>query len=501
MKMSVSRLASVAAALSLGLVATPTAAQTNGYVLQCLSARTSGQGCVTRAQEATPTSLFRDPAGLTAFARPALEFNAAPFVPGLTFENAANPVADGTRHVYPMGSVAYVGPRLGRFAWAVGMEPIGGFGSDFELQHALLSGPNGTLVDYESFFAAVKIGGSVATELAPGLSLGAGLSAVYAQIRDFRMPFTMPPSFALGMGGFPSLDPGVYGPLFQQFTELTAYGDSESYTGLTWTADVGLRYEAPSGFTLSASWSPETAIDVENGTAVIDMTAQFGQMMQAMVMARAQAYQESPEGAQAAVMGQLAAAGLDLQAGMQSTYDASTTITLPMTVGVGIALPTTPDLRLAAEVEWRRWSDAQSTMPFRLTNGQNPNINLMVNADPTNGDFTYPFPLNWEDTWSVKFGAEYGLGEVNAVRGGFLYGQNPVPGNTVFVAFPAISTSAATAGLTLDLGGFPLDLGYVHAFDTEIVGCDDQHLLGAEYNGSRTTMNQHTFTVGTVIRF
>lgn len=501
MKMSVSRLALVATALTLGLVAAPTAAQTNGYVLQCLSARTSGQGCVTRAQQATPTSLFRDPAGLTAFARPALEFNAAPFVPGLTFENAANPVADGTRHVYPMGSVAYVGPRIGRFAWAVGMEPIGGFGSDFQLQHGLLSGADGTPIDYESFFAAAKIGGSVATELAPGLSVGVGLSAVYAQIRDFRMPFTMPPSFALGMGGIPMLDPGVYGPLFQQFTELTAYGDSDSYTGLTWTADLGLRYDAPSGLTVSASWSPETAIDVENGTAVIDMTAQFGQMMQAMVMARAQAYQESPEAAQAVVMGQLAAAGLDLQGGMEATYDAATTITLPMTLGVGVSLPATPGLRLAAEVEWRRWSDAQNAMPFRLSNGTNPNINLMVNADPSDGDFTYPFPLNWEDTWSAKLGAEYGLGEINAVRAGFLYGQNPVPENTVFVAFPAISTSAATLGATWDIGGFPLDLGFVHAFDTEIVGCDHNHLLGAEYNNSKTTMNQNTFTVGTVIRF
>ncbi|NNF39488.1 MAG: hypothetical protein HKN71_12525 [Gemmatimonadetes bacterium] len=501
MKMSVVRAGSLAAALTLAFAAAPTAAQTNGYVLQCLSARTSGQGCVTRAQEATPTSLFRDPASLVSFDQPSLEINAAPFIPGLTFENSINPVVDGNRHVYPMGSVAYVGPKVGRFAWALGVEPIGGFGSDFELQHALLSGPGSDLVQYESFFAAAKIGGSVATELAPGLSIGAGLSAVYAQIRDFRMPFTMPPSIAQGLGGIPQLDPGVYGPLFQQFTELTAYGDSESYTGLTWTADIGLRYEADSGFIVSASWSPETAIDVENGTAIIDMNAQFGQMMQAMVMARAQAYQESPEMAQAAVMGQLAAAGLDLQAGMTANYEAATTITLPMTFGLGIAVPATPDLRLAAEVEWRGWENAQSTMPFRLTEGDNANINFMVNADPTNGDFTYPFPLNWEDTWSAKLGAEYALNETNAIRGGLLYGQNPVPDNTVFVAFPAISTSAATVGLTWDIGGFPLDVGYVHAFNTELVACDHNHLIGAEYNSSTTTMNQNTFTIGTVVRF
>ena len=52
MKMSAVRAGSLAAVITLGLAASPAPAQTNGYVLQCLSARTSGQGCVTRAQEA-----------------------------------------------------------------------------------------------------------------------------------------------------------------------------------------------------------------------------------------------------------------------------------------------------------------------------------------------------------------------------------------------------------------------------------------------------------------
>jgi long-subunit fatty acid transport protein len=489
------------AALAMALLAVPAAAQTNGFVLQCLSARTSGQGCVTRAQEATPTSLFRDPASLVDFERPALEVNAAPFVPGLTFENAANAQVDGTRHVFPLGSVAYVGPRIGGLSWAVGLEPIGGFGSDFELQHALLSGPNNDLVDYESYFAAAKLGPAVAFELAPGFSVGASASLVYGMIRDFRMPFTMPPTAAQGLAGIPMLDPQVYGPLFQQFTELTAYGDSEDYAGITWTADVGIRYRNESGFALSASWSPERPIEVDGGVATIDLTAQFVQMMQAMVMARAQAYAETPDQAQAAVMGQLGAAGLNLQAGMSADYDAATTITLPMTAGLGMSLPFTSKWNLAAEVEWRRWSQAEDVMPFVLTGGENPNINLMLHGDPSNGDFTYPFPLQWEDTWSVKFGTEYELASGNVLRAGYLRGGNPVPDYTVFITFPAISTQAVTAGLTWDVAGFPIDVSYVHAFEQELYGCNHNHLLGAEYNASRTTMNQNVFTVGTVVSF
>ena len=486
---------------ALAVLPVTSAAQTNGFVLQCLSARTAGQGCVTRAQDAVPTSLFRDPAGLVAFTRPTLEVNASPFVPELTFENARNSRVEGTTHVFPLGSIAYVGPRFGPLAWAVGLEPIGGFGSDFELSHALLSGQENRPIDYESYFAAAKLGPAFALEITPGLSFGAGVSLVYAQIRDFRMPFTMPPSAAPGMAGIAQLDPTVYGPLFQNFTELTAYGDSESYDGLTWTADVGLRFESRSGLRIAASWAPERAIDVDEGVATIDMGAQFGQMMQAMVIARAQADGVAPDVAQRTVTAQLQAAGLDLTAGMAATYEAGTTVTLPMTAGIGVSAPLAPRMSVSGEVEWRRWSDAQDVMPFRLTGGTNPNINLMMNGNPAVGDFTYPFPLDWQDTWSFKVGGSYSLSFDQTFRAGFVYGENPVPDNTVFITFPAISSRAVTAGVTWGVAGVPVDIAYIYALENEVVGCHDGHLLGAEYNGSRTTMSQNVFTIGTRLRF
>jgi len=477
-------------------------AQTNGFVLQCLSARTSGQGCVTRAQGDAPTSLFRDPAGLVALSGPALELNAAPFMPALTFSNGANTgVVDGRSHAYPMASFAYAGRKLGRLAWAVGLEPIGGFGSDFELRHQLLSGAQGVPISYKSFFAAAKFGPALAYELAPGLSVGGSVSGVFALISDFRMPFAMSPAAAQGMTGIPQLDPAVYGPLFQQFTEMTAYGDSKGYAGLTWTADLGVAYRAPSGFAVSASWAPERAIVVDGGSAVIDMSAQFGAMMQAMVQARMQAYGEPSAFAQAAVQQQLAAAGLNLQAGMAGNYAAATTITLPMTAGAGVALPVGPRLRLAGELEWRRWSKAEDVMPFALTEGDNPNINLMLNGDPANGAFTYPFPLYWEDALSAKAGATWQLAGANALRTGFMYGQNPVPGHTVFITFPAISTKALTVGTTWNIGRLPLDVSFVHAFEQELAGAPADHMISSEYVGSRTTMSENVVTVGTVLHF
>ncbi len=490
------------AAVALMVIPSLSVAQTNGFVLQCLSARTSAMGCVTRAQTDRPTSLFRDPAGLTSYTAPVLEANVAPFMPSLSFENGANTsVQNGALHAYPMASFAYVGPKLGeRMAWAVGMEPIGGFGSDFSLHHQLLSGPTGTPVSYESFFAAAKFGPSVAVQIAPGWSVGGSVSGVYAQIRDFRMPFSMSPTIATGMAGIPQLDPAVYGPVFQQFTELTAYGNSKAYSGLTWAADAGVAYRSPR-VAVSASWSPKRAITVDGGTATIEMTAQFTQMMQAMVAARMQAYGENAQTAQTTVMQQLASAGLNLQAGMSGAYTAATTITLPMTVGAGIAVPVTPAWTLAAEVEWRQWSSAMKTMPFSLTGGTNPNINLMLNANPSDGRFSYPFQLLWKDALSTKMGTSYRLASGNTISAGFLYGQDPVPDNTVFVTFPAISTAAMTVGTSWQIWGVPFDLSYVHAFAREVTGCAQGHKIGSEYVNSRTTMSEDVLTIGHVWRF
>ncbi len=489
------------AGLFLGLVAGSASAQTNGFELQCMSARAAGRGCVTRAQPDLPTSLFRDPAGIAAYDKPQLEVNVASFMPALTFQNAVNATTKGALHAYPLVSAAYVGRTLGRLHWAVGLEPIGGFGSDFRLHNALLGGPGDATVAYQSFFAAVKFGPTVAYDLLPGLSVGASLSGVYAQIRTFRMPFTMAPSFARGMAAIPQLDPTVYGPLFQQFTEMTAYGSSTGFAGLTWAADAGVAYRTPSGWAVSASWSPKRTITLDGAAATIDMTAQFQQMLGAMVAARATAYGETVQQAQSAVMQQLSAAGLDLSAGMKAAYRASTDLTLPMTFGAGLHAPLRPWWSVAAEVEWRQWSRAESTMPFRLSGGGNANLNLLINGDPANGSFAYPFPLEWKDTWSWKVGTEFTVRGAYKLRAGFLTGANPVPANTVFITFPAIATRAVTVGAGARLLGLPLDVAWVHALSQGIDGVPSGHLMGSEYDASHTTMSQNVVTVGTTVHF
>ena len=144
------------------------------------------------------------------------------------------------------------------------------------------------------------------------------------------------------------------------------------------------------------------------------------------------------------------------------------------------------------------WSRAEKVMPFVLTGGDNPNVNILVNGDPLNGAFTYPFPLEWKDSWTSKAGVAFALSTETTLRAGYLHGGNPVPANTVFIAFPAISSQAVTAGAGFHLLGVPLEASLVHALNTRITGAPSGHRVGSEYQASFTTMRQTVLTLGAV---
>ena len=476
------------------VLSSPAAAQTNGFVLHCLSARAAGQGCVTRARDDVPTNLFRDPASIAWFRQPTFEANVSAFMPAMTFRNAANPArVDGAQHAYPLASFAYVGRKASRVSWAIGLEPIGGFGSDFSLRHELL----GDGRDYESFFAALKAGPSLAVELLPGVSLGVSGYVTYAQIRDFRMPFTMPPDAATGMGMIMGMDPH-YPALFAGITELTAYGDSYDFAGWGSGMSLGVAWRAGDAFRASASWSPRSSITLDGATATIDMSRQFEAMFGMLVQERMVYHGMSQTEAQASVGQMLSLAGMDLSSGTVASYAAATELSEPQTAGVGFAFRVAPRWSLALEGVWMDWSRAETVMPFILTEGDNSNVNVLVNGDPTNGDFTYPFPLEWSDSWTSKAGLAFALSGATTLRAGYLYGSNPVPTNTVFIAFPAISSQAVTAGAGFRFLGVPFEASIVHALDKRITGASSGHLLGAEYQGSSTTMRETVLTLGGV---
>ncbi|HEX9106683.1 MAG TPA: outer membrane protein transport protein, partial [Longimicrobiales bacterium] len=367
------RILTPAALLLLALVP-PAAAQTDGYVMHCFGARTASMGCVTRGQEGIPSTLFKDPAGIIGFKKPALEVNVGALMPRLTFQNQANATpADGALHSYPLGSLAYVGPRfLPTVAWAVGMDPIGGLGADFRLKNAVV----GPAQNYESFFAGIKAGPVLAWEMAPGLSFGASASLLYGQIRYFRMPFSMPPQMAKGLAGLAPLDPGLFGSV----TEMTAYGDSKNFSGSAVGADLGISWKPSPKLRVSASWSPKSTLKMNGGEVAMDLSAQFGALYQRLV---------ADVGA-AAVGQAFSAAHIDMSKGMVGTYEGKTELAIPQTWGVGASYHPADGWTLALEGGWMGWKAAQDTMPFILSGGNNSNLNMLINGNLTANSFSFP---------------------------------------------------------------------------------------------------------------
>lgn len=477
------------------LLATQAAAQTNGFLLHCLSARAAAAGCVVRGAPDLPTGLFRDPAGVLA-AGHALEVNLSAFTPAIRFRNDANPGwHDGSLHAYPMFSAAYAERLAPRLAVAMGVEPIGGFGSDFRLDHALL----GPAVPYKSFFAGLKAGPAIAYEIVPGLSVGVSSSIVYGQVRQFRMPMSMPPAMAKGMAMLAQMDPH-YPALFASIPELTAYGRSDHFAGFAYTGSLGASWQPTPALRIAGSWTPRKALNMNGGAATLDLSKQMEAFFGALVQERMMNHEESQAQAQAYVAGMLAQAGIDLSKAPVGNYAARLTITTPQTAGVGATFRTGRWL-LGVEGEWMDWSKAAEAMPFSLSGGDNATVNLLVNGDPKNGTFSYDFPLKWKDSWSLHAGVEHRWDSGNALRAGFITGENPVPGQTLIIAFPAVSRHSATLGGTLKIGRLPVDVAVVHAFSQRATGSPAAHLLGQEYVNSTTRLSETVVTFGTVLSF
>jgi long-chain fatty acid transport protein len=123
---------------------------------------------------------------------------------------------------------------------------------------------------------------------------------------------------------------------------------------------------------------------------------------------------------------------------------ARTQITLPQQVFVGISYKGFDPLTLEAGMRWEGWSSFQQ-LKVDLDNGKSETK-----------------PRNWKDTFAFNFGAQYKLNDTVTLRGGYLYGQNPVPDSTFEPAIPDSDTHLFCVGIGLNLNKFSLDLAYAY---------------------------------------
>lgn len=124
---------------------------------------------------------------------------------------------------------------------------------------------------------------------------------------------------------------------------------------------------------------------------------------------------------------------------------ATTSITMPDQLQVGVAVRARPDLTILADVQWMNWSVFDEI--------------LLDFANPATPDRV--LEENYEDTWGFRAGFDWIADERWTLRGGYLYHQAAAPDETVTPLLPEAARNEVTAGVGLRVSPrATLDIAY-----------------------------------------
>jgi long-chain fatty acid transport protein len=388
--------------------------------------------------------MMTNPAGMSFLSSSTIDANFSLMIPSTHFTNTINSNIEGKTNYFPLPGLSYVHRDAeSAFTWGIGAFTQGGMGSDFTLNQNLFRTQAGAFVpqEYHSKLAVMQGGPSVAYKFTDRLSVGVSAHLVFSTL-EFKMPYSLSPSV---MKGVVNPQTGMtFGDMFSAppaqggfgYSEVTAAAAMNSLTAFGFGGKIGLAYAASENLTFGLSYSSPSTLKYKSGTATMDMTAQlndaFGRAMQGYLQQNPAATQQQ---AQAAVMQQFTQLGIDLSKGVVADYGLEVALTLPQSIGFGVAYQAAKTLRFAVDAEWVNWKSAFDKMSLSLSNGTNPNINRMLG---NSGSFSIDFPMDWKDAMTFRVGTEYDVHPDWTLRAGYAFGSNPVPATTVFPVFPAI---------------------------------------------------------------
>lgn len=469
----------------------------NGTKLIGFDAVTSGRGGVSTAMFDNPSLMMNNPAGLSFLKQSQLDASVSIMSPSVYFKNGIND-AKGKSNIFPLGCLSYAKATNKKLTYALGVFTQGGMGADFDLNHYLYTDNAGKYVKqpYHSKFAVMQGGASLAYKITPKLSIGASAFLVYSMM-EFQMPMSMPPAMMRGV-----INPSTgftFGDMFAAapasgglgYSEVVASANMKSLASYTFNGKIGLAYKPTDKLSFGINYTMPTSLNYKNGKADMDMTAQmnnaFSRVM-AGIMQQNPGYTQAQ--AQAAAMGMFGSLGIDLTKGANDKYDATAKFSLPQSISAGLSYAANNKLTLGMDVEWVNWSDAFDQMDIELKGGTNTNINKMMG---TSGVITMPFPLNWKDVVVVRTGAEYKDNKKLTVRGGYAYGDNPVPATTIFPVFPAVVKHHVSVGGSYCIAkNLKINAGYEHAFRNDQTASNPS-TIGKQFDGSKSGLANNIY--------
>jgi long-chain fatty acid transport protein len=176
-------------------------------------------------------------------------------------------------------------------------------------------------------------------------------------------------------------------------------------------------------------------------------------------------------------------------------YNAEVDNTLPQSVTANGVWQATSRLRLVGQADWIDWRDAFTNLPVILTNGNNADINGLLQ---TNG-IKDSIPLGWHDQVVERVGIERSWLENATIRAGYAHANSPVPSSTLSPLTAAITRHTLSAGIGYQHGRYRFDAAY--SIDPTAQQSVQQSTIKAgEYSNSRISVGVQSLVLTTSIR-
>jgi long-chain fatty acid transport protein len=363
----------------------------------------------------------------------------------------------GTKAV-PWG---YASVRAGsRLAFGVGGFAPYGLGVDWPI------GFEGRYVSYDTELKNIYIQPTVALRLTPRLSVGGGVDIVRASIRihqrvDLATTPTTTAGVTFGNLGFSS---GT------DFADALLEGDGSAVT-----FNVGAQAKLNDKWNLGVRYLHSAKIDY-------DGTADFSQISTGIVLPGG-----NPLGLPAGTPLDAVLAGQFAAGGRLVDQNLSTSLTLPSQLVVGLAWHPVPSLKLLGDYQRTGWESFDSAQ-----------------IEFKNGGPSSPLILDYQNTNTYRFGADFAATQALNLRAGFIFNTAAEKAASVSPLLPEGERNYLTAGLGYRAGPLALDLGYQHIHQSDRRGrvrSRTSTAQGPEINTGVYHVNAHVLNATLAIHF
>lgn len=137
---------------------------------------------------------------------------------------------------------------------------------------------------------------------------------------------------------------------------------------------------------------------------------------------------------------------------------------MPQEIGIGASYLVFDWLRVSVDYKRIFWSQSMKEFRARLTNGSNADINALMGST----SIEYVLPQNWEDQDVFSVGVEVYIGDWLTLRGGWNYGNNPVPPETSMPITPVITEHHVSGGVSIKWKSFTFDFAWLKALENTV---------------------------------